>query len=87
MDMAQSHIGEGDSSRLLKLMGKWAASPVGHQNLNTAGERNLDVFQKRFLNLGGVIAEAVYLRINIFKIYRGQGILHDPGYIGTPGKT
>ena len=60
---------------------------MGQENLDAAGKGNLDIFQERFFDLCGVIAETIDFRIDVFKVDRSQGILHKPGHIGTPGKA
>ena len=47
----------------------------------------MDVVQKGFLNLCAVVAEAMYLRVDVLKVNRSQVFIHQECHIRTPCKT
>ena len=86
--MAQSNIGKRQRRQGIFIKGQVLRIPsMEHQDPGPPGGGHRKSGGPVLGDLCRMVAEAVNLRVQVLKIHRGHGIVHQKRYIGAPGKA
>ena len=88
VDVSQRHIGKSRVSERRLVDGHMGGiSAVRQKHMDARRGGGVKPGKPRLGDLGGVVGKSRHLRIQVFKIYASEILVHDVRHVGAPGKA